>query len=90
MERKLDGGQHMKKYQVTKLRSGSMLDIFTLEFNGDGDPPYEFVSKFVDSLSDKGLCDILEAAESMDGVKVNIVTSEWVEGCTSQTWREVL
>lgn len=90
MERKLGGGLLMKKYQITKLRSGSLLDIFTLEFDGEGDPPYEFVSKFIDSLSDKGLCDILEVTECMDGVKVNIITSEWLEGCTSQTWREVI
>ncbi len=79
----------MPKYQITKLRSGSLLDIFTLEFEGEGSPPYEFVSNFIDSLSDKSLCDIIDTAESIPGISVKINQSDWLEGCTSQTWREI-
>ncbi len=79
----------MVKYEIIRSRPGTVIDVYTLEFTGAGDVPFEIAEMLVEQLKNQDLNDIEELCSSSLGVKYEMVRSAYLPGENSSTFRQV-
>ncbi len=79
----------MVKYEIIRSRPGTMIDVYTLEFTGAGDVPFEAAEMLVEQLRNQDLNDIEELCSASSGINFEMVRSAYLPGENSSTFRQV-
>ena len=79
----------MVKYEIIRSRPGTIIDVYTLEFTGSGDVPFETAEMLVEQLRNQDLNDIEDLCSNALGVKYEMVRSAYLPGENSSTFRQV-